>query len=231
MIGKNMNFNNVKAIFLDLDNTLYEYEACNEYGKKHLFQFLATKLNVELDAIEANFEKARTQMQSDLKNLSSCRSRVLYIQKTIELLLGFTDFHLTLESHELFWEKYFEKMFLFPNLIEFLELAKNKGLQLVIVTDLLADIQMKKIIHLKLDKYIDFLVTSEEAGIEKPHAKMFQLALEKAQLKVDEVIMIGDSQEKDIQGACSLGINTFKVDLKQKKSFYSSLQKILFAQS
>jgi putative hydrolase of the HAD superfamily len=70
-----------------------------------------------------------------------------------------------------------------------------------IVTDLTAQIQFRKIIYFGLDHYFDCIVTSEEAGQEKPHAAPFQLALEKIQPKGSIIWMIGDNSEKDIGGA------------------------------
>jgi putative hydrolase of the HAD superfamily len=93
----------------------------------------------------------------------------------------------------------------------FLQEAKDKGIKMCIVTDLTAQIQMRKWIKLDLGRYIDFLVSSEEAGIEKPASYMFELAMEKLGVKAEDCIMIGDSEEKDIKGAEALGIKAYKV--------------------
>ena len=55
---------------------------------------------------------------------------------------------------------------------------------------------------------INFLATSEEAGREKPHIEIFNLALSKMKLKANDVIMIGDSYKKDILGARNAGIES-----------------------
>ena len=52
------------------------------------------------------------------------------------------------------------------------------------------------------------LVTSEEVGKEKPHPYMFMSALQKVDLKANEVCMIGDNFKKDIKGSASLGIES-----------------------
>ena len=78
-----------------------------------------------------------------------------------------------------------------------------------IITDLTAEIQYRKIKKLKLTNLIDFIVTSEEAGIEKPSSNIFELALKKINLKSSEICMIGDSYEKDIVGGINLGIKSF----------------------
>ena len=65
-------------------------------------------------------------------------------------------------------------------------------------------LQLKK---LKLDNYCSSIVTSEEAGREKPHPYMFMLSLRKLNLKANEVCVIGDNFKKDIFGARNLQID------------------------
>jgi len=42
---------------------------------------------------------------------------------------------------------------------------------------------------------------------------MFKTALKKLKLKPNEVIMIGDSESKDIKGAEALGIRPYKISI------------------
>ena len=72
-----------------------------------------------------------------------------------------------------------------------------------------ARFQIKKLEKLKLSKKIDFLVTSEEVGVEKPDLRIFSSALAKLNIKKDQVIMIGDNHEKAIMGARQYGINAY----------------------
>ncbi len=70
-----------------------------------------------------------------------------------------------------------------------------------IVSDLTTHIQLRKIHKLGLSQYVDVLVTSEEAGSEKPHAIMFLLALNKLDVSPHEAIFVGDNPINDIEGA------------------------------
>ena len=88
---------------------------------------------------------------------------------------------------------------------------QKKNIPICCVTDLTAEIQFKKLSYLNLENHIKYIVTSEEVGIEKPHRKMFEKALEKLRLKSSQVIMIGDSLEKDISGAENIGITSYLV--------------------
>ena len=88
-----------------------------------------------------------------------------------------------------------------------LETLKNR--KTCILTDLTSHIQHRKILKLGLQAYIDYIVTSEEVGADKPSEMMFKAALKKMSLQPHEVCMIGDSFEKDIIGANNYGIFGF----------------------
>lgn len=84
------------------------------------------------------------------------------------------------------------------------------GLSVCAISDMQPNVQIKKLEKLEATKLIDFLVTSEEVGYEKPEPIIFEKALKKLHLEKSEVIMIGDDQLKDIEGAKSFGIKAFK---------------------
>lgn len=66
---------------------------------------------------------------------------------------------------------------------------------------MLADIQMEKLVRLGLAERVDFLVTSEEAGIDKPQRAIFDLAMRKCGVQPDEALMVGDNFAHDVGGA------------------------------
>jgi putative hydrolase of the HAD superfamily len=88
----------------------------------------------------------------------------------------------------------------------------EKNIPICFVTDLTAAIQLRKVGKLGLEKMVKFMVSSEEAGVEKPDETMFKLAAEKLKLSYPDLIMIGDSEKKDIAGAEALGIKAYKVE-------------------
>jgi len=75
-----------------------------------------------------------------------------------------------------------------------------------------AHIQIRKLERLGVLDLIDFLVTSEEVGCEKPDSKVFDLALRKINLSKEDVIMIGDSLTKDVEAAQTYGIKGYKFE-------------------
>lgn len=214
---------NIKGILLDLDDTLYAYAPCDKAAKKAVYELLSTKLGVSVNEAGNAYMEARKCVHADLGGTGSGHSRLLYIQKCIEALKGSTDFALTVEAHDLFIAKYFEQMELREGVLEFLNQAQKKGLRLIIVTDLTAKVQFKKILHLGIESYIDLLITSEEAGKEKPAPDMFELALKKSGLTSSEVVMIGDNMAKDIGGAAALGIQAIHLDAQNPDGFFTNI--------
>lgn len=198
----------VKGILLDLDDTLYAYTPCNTAGQAAALAFLATKLQKK--KIAKIFALARMAIKKQIPESGASHSRLLYFQKTIELLTGQSNIKLALATEKIFWRAYFAKMKLRPGIKQFLIDAKGCDVKIAIVSDFTTEIQIKKLIHLGIDHFIDVLVTSEESGRDKPAPNSFQLALKKLNLKASEVIMIGDDSKRDRAGAKQLKISFFK---------------------
>ncbi len=202
---------NLKAILLDLDDTLYAYKPCHQAGYEACKVMAQEKYNISNADFEATWKAGRDKVHQDLHGQGASHSRLLYAQKASEVLFGETHPVFALEMEEAYWSVFLGTMEFKPGVEAFLQEAKDKGIKMCIVTDLTAQIQMQKWLKLDLGRYIDFLVSSEEAGIEKPGKYMFELAMEKLGVKPEECIMIGDSEEKDIKGAEALGIKAYKV--------------------
>lgn len=66
--------------------------------------------------------------------------------------------------------------------------------------------QREKIQAIGIAGYLDFVLTSEDVGVEKPKPAIFHAALARAGAKPEEAVMVGDSWPADIVGARSAGI-------------------------
>jgi HAD superfamily hydrolase (TIGR01549 family) len=68
--------------------------------------------------------------------------------------------------------------------------------------------QREKVAAIGIGPYLDFLLTSEEAGAEKPSPAIFRMALERASVRPEETVMVGDNWAADIVGAHGSGIRS-----------------------
>ena len=197
-----------KAIIFDTDNTLYSYAPANELALKSLFTKAETLLDINRNLFEEKFKEARIEIKKRICNQASSHSRLLYIQRTIELLGFKTQLLLTLDLEQTYWRTFLQSCKLFPNVRDLLYKLKVLNIQTAIVTDLTSQIQFRKIIFFGLEQYFDYVVTSEEAGFDKPHKAPFELALKKLNLESKECWMIGDNLNADILGGKNCGLTT-----------------------
>lgn len=204
-----------KGILLDLDDTLYFYEKAHRAAISSVKSFLKHE-----NLIKRNFDKtyleSRKYINEKLFGTAASHNRLLYFQTLCEKN-NINSFLYAPILYDLYWDTFLKNMLLRKNILPFLDFCFQEGIKVCIVTDLTAHIQYRKIKRLKLASKINYIVTSEEAGVEKPDAKIFELAINKLNLKFNEVCMIGDNFEKDIVGANALGIRTFW--LNNKNSF------------
>jgi len=105
---------------------------------------------------------------------------------------------------------------------ELLDVLNNLNIQTAIITDLNSQIQFRKIIFFGLEQYFDYVVTSEEAGCDKPSKAPFELALKKLNLNPNECWMIGDNLNADILGGKKCGLTTlYKYESKDETKIFN----------
>ena len=207
-----------KGLLLDLDNTLYDYNAAHMHALYSVTNYF-TQLH-KIDEIEFYdlYNISRSEIHNDLINTASSHSRILYFQKLNEKL-NLNPLKFSVDLEKIYWNSFMEKMILFEGVDEMMNTYKNR---ICIITDLTTQIQHKKILKLNLEMFIDKIVTSEEVGVEKPNAKIFNKSLDKLNLSQNNVCMIGDNFKKDIEGAVKLGIRSVWLNHENKEFSHSS---------
>lgn len=112
---------------------------------------------------------------------------------------------------------------LFPDVHPTLTALKERSLQLAIVSNWnwhLPDL----VRELGLTDYFDFIVVSARVGCAKPHPGIFQVALERAKARPEQVIHVGDSYHADLLGAQAVGITGVLLDREDKVSLDDHLK-------
>lgn len=198
------------AIFIDMDNTIYGYNHCHNKAVKELELYLKNKVNMSGRIFREGYEKARQQIHSRLGNTASSHNRLLYFQHLLEQAGYDSRVSLALKMNDIYWKTFISNIRLFGGVLEFLECTMKLNLSVAFITDLLADIQFRKIKHLRLENKFNILVTSEEAGKDKPAAAIFKLALKKLGRVPRTLWMIGDGYHQDIVGGRAIGAITFQ---------------------
>lgn len=196
----------IKAVILDLDDTLYAFEPLHEEAMERVSEYACKMLGITAQRFEEAYMFGKNETKRLLGDVASCHNRVLYCQKALEYL-GVSVVPMSLQMYDIYWGTILEKMRLRDGVREFLRRMHEEGLKVLICTNLTVHIQHRKIKTLGIEADIDYLVTSEEAGREKPSLEIFTLCLEKLGLPAEEVCCIGDSLVRDVEGARAAGIH------------------------
>jgi len=189
------------AFLFDTDNTLYPYDPAHAAAQQAVREKVAKTFSISYEDFDKAFKEARTQIKTRLKDTASSHSRLLYLQRMLEIMGLGSQVLLALDFEQTYWRTFLSNSVLFDDVKELLDDVRMLGIPTAIVTDLTAQIQFRKVVYFGLDHYFDYIVTSEEAGFDKPHEAPFQIALEKMRPKGDCIWMIGDNPVNDIRGA------------------------------
>lgn len=193
-----------KAVMFDLDNTLYAYPPAHQVGWQAVRNKLVNSLNVTAAQVESAYVQARTETKMRLGKTASSHSRLLYFQRLIELLGLKAQPLLALDLEQTYWRSFLSAASLFSAVRDFLDDLRVLGIPVGLVTDLTTQIQLRKLVHFGLDRDFDSIVTTEEAGHDKPHPLPFQLLHGKLGQPAGPLWMIGDDPVADVKGARSV---------------------------
>jgi len=195
----------IRALLLDLDDTLYAYAPCNEAGLEAAYERLQRRRIVGWREFEALHARVRGELAVELAGQAASHDRLLFFKHMVEELVGGAEVELVLALHEAYWEAFLARAEPGPDTHAVLGRLAAR-LPLVLVTNQVASVQLAKVQRLGLDGYLHGIVTSEEAGADKPDPRIFRRALELAGASAAEALMVGDSVRGDLEGAAASGL-------------------------
>lgn len=196
-----------RAVLFDLDDTLFDHTYCARTGLEavreahpalsaHPLTFVHQEFARLLDEMhprvlsgELTLEQSRCERVERLLRWSGC-------QPSESEVLTFS---------ELYRRSYQDARRPVPSARALLE-ALHMRVVVGVVTNNITSEQVLKLRHCGLDRSIDFMVTSEDVGVCKPHAPIFDEALRRAGCRPAEAVMVGDSWESDVVGARQAGL-------------------------
>lgn len=200
MIGVTM----IKAVFFDIDDTLYDTSGFARLARK-------AALNVMIDAgLPLSNDEAYKLLREIIteygsnydKHFNILTKRVFGEEKPLLIALGMITYH----------NVKFALLRLFPQTTRTLIYLKKQGYDLGVISNGITIKQWEKLIRLDLHHFFDHVITSEEAGVEKPDKKIFEVAMEKMGADAEESVMIGNKFSEDIIGALNSGISAILVN-------------------
>lgn len=197
----------LKDIFFDLDNTLWDFNHNSALTFEHLF--LKHKIHLELDRFLKAYRPINERYWKLYRNNKIDREELRFFRladsfeaakwdiSPAEINVLVADFKTYLPTFN----------HLLPETKETLEYL-NERYNLHILTNGFEVVQQKKLRNTNIQHYFKTVTSSEIAGIKKPHPEIFKIALQTAGASKKNSLMIGDNFEADILGAETFGLKT-----------------------
>lgn len=202
-----------EALLFDLDDTLYAYRPCHEAGLDAVCAHLEPHTGWSAAAFRARHEEVRAQLARELAGQAASHERALFFKRIVEgMVIGSgeagrapADVELMISSYESYWAAFLARMRPAPGALELLE-ALARECRLGLVSNHTTLVQLRKLERLGLAHCFSAIVTSEEVGVEKPHARIFEHALHALGVEAGRALMLGDDLEGDVLGARACGL-------------------------
>lgn len=191
-----------KNLFLDLDDTLWDTYHNNKECLEELYaDYHFDRYYASFEAFFSVYMPHNNLLWQQYRNGTIDR-QTLIVERFRYVLrpLGIEDVSSVLAINQDFLQRTTRKTRLVPGAIELLEYLRP-SYRLFILSNGFREVQFKKLTNAGLAPYIQRMILSEDAAIQKPHKGIFDYALVNTNSRRSESLMIGDSWEADIVGA------------------------------
>ncbi len=196
--------NDIKAVFIDIDNTLLDFNKCALWSMKKAFTDYG--LNFE-DSMFDTFNMINNRLwlriekgELTKEELYACRWNMIFALLGIEVN--------GVEFENVFYSHLTESAEPVDGALELLKYLHGKYLVCAASNASYAQ-QIKRLGNAGMAEYLDEIFISEKIGFSKPKKEFFERCFEKIRpITPPETVMIGDSLTADIEGGAAFGMKT-----------------------
>jgi len=198
--------NNITDVFFDLDHTLWDFDKNSALTFKLIFKKHNVNANLKTflnfyEPINLEYWKLYREEKISKPNLRYRRLKDTF--DAMQLIVSDEIINTLSEDYITYLTTY---NYLFDGTIEILEYLKSKY-KLHIITNGFKEAQKNKLEKSKIAHYFNTVTDSEMVGVKKPNPAIFDFALNLANARKENSIMIGDNLEADIEGALNIGLD------------------------
>ena len=190
----------MKAVLFDLDNTLVDFHAL----KDECVKAMASAMH---DAGLKRSQESIAKRLWELYDEHGWEDQTI-LQKYFEKEFGSVDWRILAHAVVEYRKIKASRLEPYANVKKTLLRLRERGLRLGVVSDAPRLQAWIRLAELDLDDCFDFVVSFDDTGEKKPSSKPFERALALLKLTASEVLFVGDSAHKDIEGAAKAGMKT-----------------------
>ena len=197
----------VTDIFFDLDHTLWDFERNSALAFRQLLVRFDVAVDID-DFLETYAPVNRAYWKLFRENrISKPDLRYARLKQTFDTLGYDASRELIGQLSEGYVANLPDHNHLMDHSTEILQYLQL-SYRLHIITNGFAEVQNRKMMASDIYHYFIHIVSSETVGVKKPDQRIFEFALDRAEVAPQHAVMIGDNLEADIQGAQNVGMHT-----------------------
>jgi len=216
----------LKALFLDMDETLCDTHSANQQAKRLMGQALQAQYGTEFDGqgvaeayVAGIYRQWSEHQRARYMPIIEQQSEGAFRLQLIRDLLAERGVDSVSEAaaqalQDNFDSDRLQAFHFYPGIAEFLADAR-KLFTLVVITNGPEFSQIPKIEAVNLSEHVDHIIIGGQEPEQKPARSIFDKALKLANCKAHEAIHVGDSLAADIAGAHNSGITSVWIQHQQ----------------
>jgi FMN phosphatase YigB (HAD superfamily) len=202
-----------KAIFCDGGGVLFSDSSI----KRHIYSAVNKFVDISYEEFMEKYSKYKTKAQT-LPGYDNDAALRDYLAE-IGLSITYNEVKKKINKIEKFKPS--------PDVVETLSQLHSKGMKFIILTDATKTGEGLKpyLTQMQISEYVADIISSKDVGVSKPDARFFEYALNKHNLKKEEVFFVGHDLDELI-GAHELGFEVYAVNHNEQLDFLDNKHKL-----
>ena len=192
-----------KAIFLDIDDTVFNFKKCSEKALEKTFSKMELEYDENIYDVFTDIDEAlwAKQKRNEMSVAEVLDVRFVHLKERLGV-----DYDSD-QARMNFGHSLGEQYIMEPGIENLLErLSADYGIYAA--SNGVLSMQENRLQLAGLKKYFTDLFVSDDIGYQKPDINYFKECLNRTGLKASEILMVGDSLISDIAGANAAGIGS-----------------------
>lgn len=192
----------MKTVFLDIDDTLLDYEKGSELALKKTCQQLGIPYSSATLAIYRQIDEElwTKQKKGELTIKQVLMGRARQFLEQTQSPQPYQQFQ------TMFQQNLGEEAVVVEGAPEMLDYLHQKGYRLYAASNGILDTQLNRLSKAQLLHFFEDTYVSDAIGYEKPDPEFFNECLKRSGASSESTFMLGDSLTADIQGAINAGL-------------------------
>ncbi len=189
-----------KMILLDIDDTIFDFQA----GNRNAVAELMAELGLSSPTVFDEYQAINHACWEALER-GEMTQEILHVERFRRFLASKNRYDDPKSVADRFAELLGQQAILLPGAEEFVK-TLSEHLPVVVLTNGITVIQKARMARSPISRWITRFVISQEVGASKPDPRIFEIALDGT--SPADALMIGDSLNSDIRGAAASGLDS-----------------------